>query len=152
MEPTIFAGEKLVIDENYYHHHSVQRRDISAIRKSLSDSATTSGRRETLLVIKRVVAIAGDTIEGKNQQIFVNRERQDEPYIQHKFKARAGNVLDTFGPITVPPGKFFVLGDNRDVSLDSRSPEFGLVDAQSIMGKPIYAYRIIGDPHSWELH
>jgi signal peptidase I len=60
--------------------------------------------------------------------------------------------MDTFGPTTIPSGKFFVMGDNRDISLDSRSADFGLVDARSIVGKPLYGYRIIGSPHSWELN
>lgn len=152
MEPTVFVGEKLVIDEHYYHHRPVLRGDLAAIRRHLKVSATTSGRDEDLLLIKRVVAVAGDSIEGRDQQIFLNGSRQDEPYIQHVSKSGADPLLDTFGPVKVPSGKYFVMGDNRDISLDSRTPEFGLVDESAIAGKPLYGYRIVGHPLSWELH
>jgi signal peptidase I len=152
MEPTIFVGEKLVIDENYYHHQHVQRGDLAAIRRHLKASATTSGRDEDLLLIKRVVAVPGDTIEGRNKQIFLNGEQQDEPYIQHKSRAGADPLLDTFGPVMVPPGKYFLMGDNRDISLDSRIASFGLIDDAAIVGRPLYGYRIVGNPLSWELH
>jgi signal peptidase I len=152
MEPTIFIDEKLVIDENYYHHQQVQRGDLAAIRRHLKGSATTSGRDEDLLLIKRVVAVPGDTIEGRDKQIFLNGERQDEPYIQHKSKAGADPLLDTFGPVKVPLGKYFLMGDNRDISLDSRIADFGLIDDAAIVGRPLYGYRIVGNPLSWELH
>jgi len=151
MEPTIFVGDKLVVDENYYHDRPVRRGDLAVIRKGLSSSSTSSGRNENLLLIKRVVAVAGDTIEGKHRQIFLNGEKQDEPYVQHKF-AVANPDLDAFGPVTIPPGKYFVMGDNRDVSLDSRTADFGLVDAAAIVGRPLYVYRITGEPLSRALN
>ncbi len=71
--------------------------------------------------------------------MFVNGQMITEPYVQHT----SPNPLDwtiNFGPITVGNRKYFVMGDNRDVSLDSRWPAFGLVDRESIAGKPLYVF------------
>lgn len=141
MEPTISLGDKLMVDRRYYQHHPAGRLDLALIRRS-----------DALFVIKRITAVGGDTIEGKEQKIFLNGQLQDEPFIEHKFKSGTDSALDTFGPVAVPDGKFFVMGDNRDVSLDSRTAEFGLVDATAIVGRPIYGYRIIGKPLSWDLN
>lgn len=103
--------------------------------------------RDQTFFIKRIIAIEGDSIEGRSGDIFVNGTLVNESYIEH---SRAGSRvgldltenlwMQTFGPITVPSRKYFVLGDNRDVSLDSRSPDFGLLDRSSIMGKVLYIY------------
>jgi signal peptidase I len=152
MEPTIFAGDKLVVDERYFHHQPVRRGELVLLRRALSGSETSSGRDETLLLIKRVAGIAGDTLEGKDHQVLLNGQQQHEPYVQHKFAHGANSNLGTFGPVTIPAGKYFVMGDNRDVSLDSRTASFGLVDASAIVGKPLYGYRITGNPLSWPLN
>jgi signal peptidase I len=140
MEPTIFIGDKFVIDKYYYQQQPPERDDLVFMR--LGEAFT----------VKRVIAIGGDTIEGKDRKIFVNSQEQDEPFIQHKNKSGAYEWFDTFGPAKVPAGTFFVMGDNRDVSLDSRSKDIGLVEAQSIVGKPLYVYRIFGHPGSWTLN
>jgi signal peptidase I len=140
MEPGISVGDKFVADEHYYHHHPVGRCDLVIIR------------RPDGLMVKRIIAIGGDTIEGKERKIFLNGKLQDEPFVQHKFAPGADAGMDTFGPVAIPSGKYFVMGDNRDVSLDSRAPELGLVDARDIVGRPLYGYRIVGNPLSWELN
>jgi len=152
MEPTIFAGDKLVVDERYFHHQPVHRGELVLLRRTLPGSDTSSGRDETLLLIKRVAGIAGDTVEGKDQQVLLNGKREDQPYARHRSAAGANPNLDTFGPVTIPQGKYFVMGDNRDYSLDSRTASFGLVDASAIVGKPLYGYRITGNPLSWQLN
>jgi signal peptidase I len=91
--------------------------------------------------VKRVVAIGGDTIEGINRKIIVNGQLVTEPFSRHTLAPGTNPEMDSFGPLTVPVGKYFVMGDNRDISLDSRSPDFGLLDAQAITGKPLYIYR-----------
>ncbi|HLM81454.1 MAG TPA: signal peptidase I [Terriglobales bacterium] len=140
MEPIIFIGDKFVVDERYYQNHPAGRFDLVIIR------------RPGGLVVKRIIAVGGDMIEGKERNIFLNGQLQDEPFVQHKFRPGADAELDTFRTVAVPTGKFFVMGDNRDVSLDSRTPEFGFVDARDIVGRPLYGYHIVGNPLSWELN
>jgi signal peptidase I len=140
MEPTIFAGDKFFTDTRYYRNQPERRGDLVLLR------------REDLLTVKRIIAIAGDSIQGNDRQIFLNGQKQDEPYINHEFGRGISPQLDNFGPVTVPAGKYFVMGDNRDVSLDSRTASFGFVDASAIVGKPLYGYRITGHPLSWPLN
>ena len=87
--------------------------------------------------IKRIVGVPGDIIEVRNKQLFRNGEPVKESYIRFTQPDRIEPVRDNFGPVTVPEGKYFVMGDNRDNSLDSRF--WGFVDRSAIRAK---AWRI----------
>ena len=86
------------------------------------------GRGDTNFV-KRVVGLPGDTIQLIDGYLYVNDEKYDEPYINDDY--RTGR-LNTFGPYTVPEGKFFVMGDHRNNSNDSRS--VGPIERNMIVG------------------
>lgn len=87
--------------------------------------------------IKRVIGVPGDTLEMRNKQLFRNGRLVAEPYVRQTKPWSRIPGLDSFPMFTVPPDKFFVMGDNRDGSADSR--EWGFVPREYIQGK---AWRI----------
>ncbi len=77
--------------------------------------------------IKRVIGVPGDVVEGKEKKVYVNGKLYENPHEVHKEKdiiPKEMNPRDTFGPVTVPPDSYFVMGDNRDRSYDSRFWKF----------------------------
>jgi signal peptidase I len=87
-------------------------------------------------LIKRVIAVPGDTVETRGREVFVNGARLTEPYAHHSEgvgRIATGGAADVYGPQKVPPDSYFVLGDNRNVSIDSRI--FGFVRKEQIGGK-----------------
>lgn len=93
------------------------------------------------LLTKRIIAVENETIEVRGRETFINGKKIEEPYaffsgeLPSGINAPHGN--EETGAVEIPPGKLFVMGDNRDNSFDSRDPEFGLVDVQDIVGKPL---------------
>jgi signal peptidase I len=133
METTLFKGDKFMIDRNYYRRHPCEPDDLVVMR---IEGAQT---------VKRVIAIGGDTIEGKDREVSLNGHVLDEPFAYHPRGGGNVSEQDNFGPITVAAGKYFVMGDNRDSSRDSRMHDFGEVDQNAIVGRPLYIY--LG--HTW---
>jgi len=91
--------------------------------------------------IKRVIAVEGDIIQGINKKIYLNGKELKEPYVQHTddfIHPKEMDTRDNFGPIQVPKGKLFVMGDNRDQSYDSRF--WGFVDLNDVKGKALIIY------------
>jgi signal peptidase I len=127
MDKTIQMGDHIVVDDWYYDSHSPQHQDVIVFK------------RDNTFFIKRVIAIGGDTVTGKKRVILLNGIELNEPYIEH-HESFTQPWMENFGPITVPNGKYFVMGDNRDLSLDSRSPEIGVIDGKSIIGKSLYVF------------
>jgi len=141
MEPTILQGEKLSAEMQPF---QPSRGDLVIFEHGVE--------HEAVLVVKRVIGIGGDVVEGRNLQIFLNGKIKDEPYVQHTGKRPfpvGFKTLETFGPVRVPAGKLFVAGDNRDFSLDSRDPSFGVVSVTDVRGRPI---EIVDSPNLGRLH
>ena len=86
------------------------------------------GRGDTNFV-KRVVGLPGDTVEVRNGYLYINGDRYEEPYISDAYR---NGWLNSFGPYTVPEGEYFVMGDHRNTSNDSRSQ--GSIPRDMIIG------------------
>jgi signal peptidase I len=89
-------------------------------------------------LIKRVVAVAGDTVEIRAKHLYVNGQEVVYPGANFLDPRLRGSPRDDFGPTAVPPGRFFVLGDNRDQSYDSRY--WGFADVDTIKGRATFIY------------
>ncbi len=88
--------------------------------------------------IKRVIGIPGDVLEVRNKQLYRNGEPVQEAYIQNTDPRVENSGRDNMLPRTVPPGKVFVMGDNRDHSQDSRA--WGFVDKDTIQGRAVFLF------------
>ena len=120
MEPTLADSDRLFVNRAVYLLKSPARGDI-VILKNPRD------QRDGKYLVKRVVGVPGDKIEIRNNRLYVNGELCDDP------TAYAPVPAGDYGPLTVPEGHYFVLGDNRGNSLDSRY--FGLVPGHLVKGR-----------------
>jgi signal peptidase I len=131
MEPTVLVGDHILVD----------RREQAKERRRGDLIVFEYPKDETKDFMKRVVAIGGDTVEIRDKQLIVNGNPVTEAYVEYMDKLvmpANQSPRDNFGPITVPGNFYFVLGDNRDRSLDSRF--FGVVEQSKVKGtvKTIY--------------
>jgi signal peptidase I len=97
-------------------------------------------------LIKRTIGLPGETIELRDRRIYINGKPLDEPYAHFLFKDTAdvapGDVRRNFGPVTVPAGQYFMMGDNRDNSEDSRY--WGFLPREYMKGKALFLYVSFG--------
>jgi signal peptidase I len=138
MEPTLNEGDKMLVSNIFY---TPSRGDIIMFTKK--GLALTNAGDSPL--VKRVIAIGGDTIDINfyTGEVFINNRVIHEPYIKDLTVKRD----DVEFPLVVPKGHVFVMGDNRGISLDSRSSRVGVVDNRYILGRVymrIYPFNKIG--------
>ena len=101
--------------------------------------------------IKRVIGLPGDTVELKGKTVYINGKPLEEPYVRYLFPDDLPSGVGLsgtdprrkFGPVTVPPDMFFMMGDNRDNSEDSRF--WGFMPRSYIKGKALFVYFSFGD-------
>lgn len=144
MEDTLLVGDHIFVNKFIYGYHlpftkgrilqfqSPRRGDIIVFVFPEDPSKD---------FIKRVIGVPGDTVEVRAKRVFVNGKQLVEPYARYVD----GFVVDSFvrardnmPPVRIPPGKLFVMGDNRDRSYDSRF--WGFVDMDAVIGKAMFIY------------
>jgi signal peptidase I len=106
--------------------------------------------------IKRVIGLPGETIELRNKKVHINGKPIDEPYVHYLFPPEESgpgapdftsfDVRSSYGPVTVPEGHYFMMGDNRDNSQDSRY--WGFMPRSYVKGKALFVYFSLGDAPS----
>jgi len=130
MIPTLQIGDHILVNKFIYRFTDVKRGDIIVFKFPKDESRD---------FIKRVVGLPGDKIEVKDKKVYINDKEIDESYAFHE-EAGGGSFhpRDIFGPITVPENNFFVMGDNRENSMDSRF--WGLLDKNKIKGRAFIIY------------
>lgn len=147
MEPTIRNGEFI--------YARMYRPEEKPPRGALVVFLYPLNQKETFG--KRIVAVPGDTVEIRKKQLFVNGRAVREPYAVHSdpqtFPAAQGlpepyRSRDNFGPVTIKPDEYFVLGDNRDRSADSRY--WGSVPRKLVLGRIVAAGEKFGPLHRFE--
>lgn len=130
--PTILIGDHVLVNKYIYRFHQPQRNDW-IIFKFPND--------EKIDYLKRVVALPNDQVEIIDKKLYVNNQLILEPFVINSTDSvleKSKSPRDNFGPVTVPGYSYFVLGDNRDNSFDSRF--WGFVNEDKIKGKAEIIY------------
>ncbi|GAB3060370.1 signal peptidase I [Virgibacillus ainsalahensis] len=129
MEPTLYDGNLLMVNKVIYDMKDVDRFEVIVFHANEKED-----------YVKRVIGLPGDEIEFKDDRLYVNGEYIEEEYLEPFAKASDSRpftenftLTEVTGKQKVPEGKLFVMGDNRDDSLDSRS--FGFVSTEQLVGK-----------------
>ncbi|MEK3732124.1 MULTISPECIES: signal peptidase I [Paenibacillus] len=128
MQPTLVASERLFINKVVYHFSKPARGDVVVLK----DPSQGPDKKEFL--VKRIVGVPGDTIEVKNQKLYVNGEAQVESYTDVPIEDPG------FQPVTLEEGHYFVMGDNRHLGKSKDSRMFGSVKESDIVGRAEFIF------------
>ena len=126
MQPTLDENDFLIINRLLYTRGTPERGDIIVFESNQRDN---SGDQK--LLIKRIIGLPGEDIEIRGGQVYINEELLNEPYLADDYTH--GNIYQM-----IPENTLFVMGDNRNNSLDSRNEGLGLVDFEDIVGKAFF--------------
>lgn len=126
MTPTLKDEEILILNKWKYRFGKVKRGDIISLKYA-----------DTKYLIKRVIGLPGDSVEIKNNIVYLNGEQLKEEYIKENMQYNDFSLKE-LGYLTIPENQYFVLGDNRENSLDSR--EIGLIKKEDIIGKVSFRF------------
>lgn len=123
MEDTLLINDRIVVTKFSYWFNEPQRGDVVVFKYPLD---TTKD------YVKRLIGLPGDIIEIRNSKLYINGQLVKEPYLKE------GLVFGDFGPIQIPPEHYFMMGDNRNYSSDSRV--WGFVNEDLLIGKAQFIY------------
>jgi signal peptidase I len=129
MLPTVKAGQYVVIDRDYYTSHPIRRFDLVIVRDPAGTKSTTGA---DTFFLKRVVALGGETVEVRGRTLYVNQAPLPQP-----FSTIPHEPSEEFGPYLIPQGEYFLMGDNRPNSADSRHWRGHSVDKSLIHAKAV---------------
>ena len=124
MMPSLDDQERIFVNKFVYRLEAIQRGDIVVFRYPRDPSKS---------FIKRVIGLAGDRIRIEAGEVFVNGQALEEDYVPQMYADQR-----SFREIVVPPNSYFLLGDHRSMSNDSR--DFGPVNESYIYGKAVFGY------------
>lgn len=124
MQPTLVQQERLFINKFIYKFHTPVRGDIIILHDPV-----LSARTDSKLLVKRVIAIGGDTIEIRNHRVYINQVEQQESYIDSSIGDEDQK------PLIVPEGQYYVMGDNRHAGMSKDSRIFGTIALKQIVGR-----------------
>ena len=129
MHPNFPDGEYLLTDKVSYRFGEPNRGDVVVFK------APTNNGEE---FIKRIIGLPGERVSIKNGKIYINEELLEEKYLDPTVYSSAGNFLQEGATVVIPKGEYFVLGDNRSHSSDSRA--WGSVEKKEITGRAWLVY------------
>lgn len=125
MEPTLVEGDRVLVNRLVYSFRDPEAGDVIVFHPPGAEKGTEP-------FIKRIVAVAGDTVSVHNGVLWVNGVAQDEPYVKEY------PIIEDYPEVTIAPGYVWAMGDNRNNSGDSR--RFGPVSEESIIGEAFCIY------------
>jgi len=142
MEDSLLSGDFVLVNKLHYRYKEPKPGEVIVFKYPLNPSKD---------MVKRVVALEGQTVEIRNKIVYVDGKMIPDPFLAKHSDSRIlpedYSTRDNFGPAQVPAGHLFVLGDNRDNSQDSR--EWGFLDRSFIKGKAMIIYwSWTEDPHA----
>jgi len=132
MIPTLQIGDHILVNKFIYWFSEPKRGDIIVFKYPRDMSRD---------FIKRVIGLPGETIQIKDQKVYINGKLLPEPYVIHSEKISPASYTsprDNLGPLRIPDDSLFVMGDNRDSSMDSRY--WGTLKKELILGKAFIIY------------
>ena len=152
MIPTLIVGDHILVNKFVYGVKvPLTDRVVITVSKPKRDDIVVFKfpKDESTDFIKRVIGLPGDTVEVRNKRVYINGAPLDEPFAVHQGPpvVMGERERDDFGPVTVPPEHYFVMGDNRDQSYDSRF--WGVVRINKIRGRAFAIYWSCHSPAHW---
>jgi len=152
MEPNLLVGDHLIVNKMVFAptatgferailpHRDIHRGDVIVFKFP---------KDPTRDFIKRVIGLPGDQLELKRKKLYINGQELSEPYVHFlaplspESDKRSDDLREEYGPVTVPANQYFMMGDNRDNSEDSRY--WGFMPASYVKGQALFIYFSVGE-------